>query len=97
MEKSFSPLLCQGHQHYTFISGAAVTLQVAFFRKAVHIRGQGSHGDMQFPGDPGHALGFLDADGFEDVHIIICNIPEFVCYDCLCSRIHHVMEHRRWP
>ena len=92
MEKSFSPLLCQGHQHHPFVLRAAVTLQVAFFLQTVHIRIQGTHGDVEFPGDPGHTLWFLDADSLQNVHVIIRNILEFVCYDRLCLCIHHVME-----
>ena len=92
VEKGFPPLLCQGHQHHTFVLCATVTLQVAFFRKAVHIRGQGSHGDVEFPRDPGHTLWFLDADSLQNVHVIIRNILEFFCYDRLCLCIHHVME-----
>ena len=37
VEKSFSPLLCQGHQHYTFISGAAVAGEISFSLQTVHI------------------------------------------------------------
>ena len=47
---------------------------------------------MQFPGNPGHALGFLDTDSLQNVYVIICNILEFVCYDRLCLCVHHVME-----
>ena len=92
VEKSFSPLLCQGHQHYTFISGAAVAGEISFSLQTVHIRGQGTHGNVEFPSDTGHTLWFLDADSLQNVYVIICNILEFFCYDRLCLCIHHVME-----
>ena len=83
MEKGFPPLLCQSHQYHPLVLRAAVTLQVAFFLQTVHIRSQGSHGDVEFSGDPGHTLWFLDTDSLQNVYVIICNILEFLGDDRL--------------
>ena len=92
MVKCFPSIVCQGHIHHPLVLLAALPANISLFFQAVHIDGQGAHGNMQFLGDHGHIAGGLNTDGFYNMHVIVGDILKFLRNNRLAFHVHHMVE-----
>ena len=68
---------------YTPVFFSSFPGHVALLYQTVHGYGQGSHRHGQLFGNHRHILGFSCANGLDHMHIVICNILEFLRDDGL--------------
>lgn len=85
-------LLGEGDQDDAAVFLAALPLYISFFDQSVDGDGQRAYRYAHSSGNGRHVARGPDSDGLDNVHIVVRNVTEFICYDSLFFYIHNLVK-----